>query len=604
MNYKKIKLDKIKLLTQNPRTMIVVENEVQSIEALFENSYLNIQKKLAKDILDNGLSPNDIPILVEDDEVKGEYYVYEGNRRIAILKSLFNPDLLNFNENLKNFFEGLSRAYREKLCDFSQIFCYITSHDVAISLIERLHTLPEGVSRKPWGSEEKEYFYDEVINDQNHKKTSAYYISNKYRSNFIDFLLIRNFKFSTINRLLNYQLIKDLLDLRDYSELNDNQIELIKFYFQKSMLAATENDNISLSRFTVGFVRTHIYPDLKKKWTEILTRKDLYKFEVSDLIEIYKGDKLDVNFRVIEKSAGNEINKQDVKLSYYDSNDNILNSIDTNICGSYTFKLEYLNEYKVANIVIKQHENLDIPLKKAYLSLNIEETLNLRDLIVDNPKIDKDKIQIRNRQDSFAEIENDIFTKNNQPNKYWIVYSYAHDNGTEITRQLAIDVLTPSHDLFNITPTSVFSDLRVYTLNIDISVSNIISQIRICDFDTCYLLVATSYRAIIELSLRVVFRTLSLTLDNDLNTNITTFFEYLKSNNNVSIISNKVKKLNLSYNEYKNLIFSYDSNKIKSLVSTLNLTVHSNGTMISKQDILNYGQTTITPLIMLFYLCL
>lgn len=48
---------------------------------------------LARDIIDRGVSPFDIPMLIEDKIEKGKYVVIEGNRRIAALKLIKNPEL-------------------------------------------------------------------------------------------------------------------------------------------------------------------------------------------------------------------------------------------------------------------------------------------------------------------------------------------------------------------------------------------------------------------------------------------------------------------------------------------------------------------------------
>ncbi len=60
---------------------------------------------LAEDIAKNGLSPSDLPIVtLHDDGV--HYLVLEGNRRIAALKILANPNLVKY---------GSDKSIREKL---------------------------------------------------------------------------------------------------------------------------------------------------------------------------------------------------------------------------------------------------------------------------------------------------------------------------------------------------------------------------------------------------------------------------------------------------------------------------------------------------------
>src|SRR5712664_4025810 len=49
---------------------------------------------LAKDILENGLNPSDLPIVTPLNDDLGRYTVLEGNRRLVALKALENPEPL------------------------------------------------------------------------------------------------------------------------------------------------------------------------------------------------------------------------------------------------------------------------------------------------------------------------------------------------------------------------------------------------------------------------------------------------------------------------------------------------------------------------------
>jgi hypothetical protein len=49
---------------------------------------------LAKDILDHGLDPSSLPIVMEHGEEHGRYIVLEGNRRLAAIRALESPDAI------------------------------------------------------------------------------------------------------------------------------------------------------------------------------------------------------------------------------------------------------------------------------------------------------------------------------------------------------------------------------------------------------------------------------------------------------------------------------------------------------------------------------
>ena len=49
---------------------------------------------LARDILDNGLDPSSLPIVMEHGEEHGRYIVLEGNRRLAAIRALESPEVI------------------------------------------------------------------------------------------------------------------------------------------------------------------------------------------------------------------------------------------------------------------------------------------------------------------------------------------------------------------------------------------------------------------------------------------------------------------------------------------------------------------------------
>ncbi len=87
-----IKLSNLFLDLQNPR----YEEQKSQNEALntIAREQGNKLMVLLKDIIDNGLNPSDIPIVMPDPSKDTGYVVLEGNRRIAALKLFKEPSIL------------------------------------------------------------------------------------------------------------------------------------------------------------------------------------------------------------------------------------------------------------------------------------------------------------------------------------------------------------------------------------------------------------------------------------------------------------------------------------------------------------------------------
>ena len=65
----------------------------------------------------NGLDPGDSFYVIPDDDEDGAYVVVDGNRRLAALKVLNNPDLLNGTK----LGESVKKRLREATGDFEPV---------------------------------------------------------------------------------------------------------------------------------------------------------------------------------------------------------------------------------------------------------------------------------------------------------------------------------------------------------------------------------------------------------------------------------------------------------------------------------------------------
>ena len=111
--------------------------------------------RLAEDIATNGLSPIDAFLVLK--ETGPSYTVLEGNRRLAAVKLLANPDLTSISKYAARF-----RALKKKMAaPIHEVSCAIvTSRDEAKHWQELRHTgQREGRGVVPWDTEASTRFY-------------------------------------------------------------------------------------------------------------------------------------------------------------------------------------------------------------------------------------------------------------------------------------------------------------------------------------------------------------------------------------------------------------------------------------------------------------
>ena len=162
---------------------------------------------LAEDILNYGLDPSELPIVCESEDQKGRYVVLDGNRRLASLKILENPDLVKGAETgIHSKMRELSARYLDPV---ETVSCVVfEARDAARHWLELKHTgQVGGAGRVPWGAQETERFRSE--RRQKEPQTQA-----------LDFLEARNMlsrerriqvKSTTLSRLLQTPAVRERL---------------------------------------------------------------------------------------------------------------------------------------------------------------------------------------------------------------------------------------------------------------------------------------------------------------------------------------------------------------------------------------------------------
>lgn len=149
-HYKRISLSNLLLDLENPRHD-VLSNQTEVLRTLLDHQGDKLVK-LARDIVNEGTNPADLPIVVPHPEASDQYVVVEGNRRIAAIKMLCDPGLaLAVNKpSIRRHFEELSKEYSGKSVE--ELDCVVFDHrEDAYHWIELRHTGEnEGVGIVGW----------------------------------------------------------------------------------------------------------------------------------------------------------------------------------------------------------------------------------------------------------------------------------------------------------------------------------------------------------------------------------------------------------------------------------------------------------------------
>ncbi len=112
--------------------------------------------KLAEDIVTYGVDPGSLPIVVSADKDANRYIVLDGNRRLAALKSLENPESISGAvqpttlEELRN----LSRRYQSSPVETVRCLVVKTKEEANHWIELRHQGQKEGAGVLPWGADE------------------------------------------------------------------------------------------------------------------------------------------------------------------------------------------------------------------------------------------------------------------------------------------------------------------------------------------------------------------------------------------------------------------------------------------------------------------
>lgn len=238
---KKIRISELLNHYENPRHAIAT-NEEDTLNKLFNSVGIQYMLNLAEDIQKNGLLGNQQVVVVYNESIQ-KYVVYEGNRRVAAIKLLLNPDQFVF----------LDKVTVEKARRIGQqggvpeiIDCYITDEQEAFFIMERLHSGEDkGKGTKQWTSREKEAFKVR----QNHEKNLSYLIDFYVKKYFGGLDITTILPFTTIQRIFNNREVRKLigLDISDERTFTADRMQLV-VDASKWVVAQAEKSGIAVTR--------------------------------------------------------------------------------------------------------------------------------------------------------------------------------------------------------------------------------------------------------------------------------------------------------------------------------------------------------------------
>lgn len=140
---------------ENPRLPQPNVGQREALRAIAKDQGKKLQV-LARDILQHGLNPADLPIVMPLRDDLNRYVIVEGNRRLTALKALENPEFLSeaVSAGVLKEFRKLSKQYQG--APIETVLCVVVKdRDEARHWIELRHTGENsGAGIVPWGSDD------------------------------------------------------------------------------------------------------------------------------------------------------------------------------------------------------------------------------------------------------------------------------------------------------------------------------------------------------------------------------------------------------------------------------------------------------------------
>lgn len=251
------------ILDENNYRFGFAESQQECINLIYESSPINFMN-LLKDLINNNIG--DYPLVYETAEKK---VVYDGNRRISILKIINDPNLAP-NESVKQAVLEIDK----KLLPFNlkKIGCFVSNNikDILDTVYER-HAAGQGISRIDWSAIATAKFrYDQKIDDTDWRATAILLYLESTDKEVQEFINSPLFYFETFKRLirhaynygyLNFSIFdedKALLNTEDqYFELSLQLVRKLLKNIEKKEIGLSRGKNYASKEFLTDFFNHH-----------------------------------------------------------------------------------------------------------------------------------------------------------------------------------------------------------------------------------------------------------------------------------------------------------------------------------------------------------
>lgn len=256
-SYRTIDVNEMYVNPDNYRYVDETQDEVSAIIAMFNVNDGEPKKEmvnLAKDIIEDGLNPFEMPIVCFDDSIK-KYVVYDGNRRMTCIKLMTQ---YNGNVDIQKEVSTVAEIYKQKYIGETSIQCVVYEEaDDAIHFLNKIHNdVNSGIGKKQWDAQAKM-----KANAANGNKSKSYAIVEFLKSNVNTDIKLKKLMSTTrwiskLERVVSFAMFKDVYNIQFDNNSNmsylDTEEHVLKM-LSKLVLDIISNSATGMFRFKNEF---------------------------------------------------------------------------------------------------------------------------------------------------------------------------------------------------------------------------------------------------------------------------------------------------------------------------------------------------------------
>ncbi len=601
-----IEVNELRIWSDNPRYgnaehMDSLMDEATAINVLADVVGEQKMFALAKDIIEKGgLLGNTLPTVVLTD---GLYLVYDGNRRISMLKALANPQLLEQGP-LKDKIVHLVAG--RDLSHLASIKVLSTDKDNALSIMDGTHSGERGgAGLIPWDAFSRDISLD-------NRGLPVLYPTAFSVAKVLGWKRKTEFRipYTDLERLFSSVALKNEFKIKRLSNAYHshlvNAVEALLAYkdFARFQSFSREFNTTKDAGVSEGPIKRFV------QWHQNYV-KEVCELSISlELPKIFEGDDIaDIKSYIHVKNASSgkavEIDDSSLSIRLTDPFGKPAKSFSTRIPGKWKCALMYDGSYSESLITVNRLEEPCVLFK----GTEVQEgaTLNLHDCVdvalssKRNPM--KDTVRISYNGDGEPKLFQDVLLGDTPVGEYTFTFTFDND-GVPYSKNKLI-VVRPISD---IRPGFTGSSLQPFcdSLNIGQFTELILPSVLAKEINDAWLagkynLAVCGMRAVLELSLDSAASTnkISFTQTSSLEQKVSDFVSGLLLDTN--LLRSLCNAAGVSYQNERNFLNSLNASKI---VSYLHLAAHKSSAYLNLSDVIDFCRKQLSHLISLLELLL